>query len=110
MSQRDRSTEPSNDPELRAMLALRKALEPLDTDGCRRVLAWANARYVESHRFHMDDFDTDAFANFTKALNESARKLGTVAPLDILKFVEYVDELKKQEANGEVEVEEGSRT
>ena len=63
----------------------------------RRVLEWARTRYVDVVMVPVDEFDTEGFARFTAALREAANRLGDIAPIDIVRFGEYVREMKARD-------------
>jgi hypothetical protein len=86
------------DPELAAMKAVARAFEGLDRGGCARVVEWARKRYVDRDLVPFGEFDSEGFARFTDALRQATLELGNIAPIDVLRFAEYVRELKEREA------------
>lgn len=93
MAERNRSSEPSNDAEIRAMMAIRRVLEPLDRNACDRVLSWASDRYVRENIA----IDPAAVSKFMEAINEAARKMGDIRPLDIVVAAEEIARVRAEQ-------------
>ena len=87
----DEVTSTRDDPELKAMLAIVRYLEPLYRAACVRVLKWAEQRYTE---LFVADGDLKAFQTFTDSLVEAAKQIGDVRPIDIIRFADTVREQK----------------
>lgn len=80
------------------MKAVARALEGLeDRAARRRVMDWARTRYVDVVFLPVEDFDTEGFGRFVDALRQAANQLGNIAPIEIIRFGEYVREMKARE-------------
>lgn len=89
---RDTDTPPTlDDPELRAMWALRRYFEPLDRTQRHRVLNWAGERFISAP---YPELSPDWMEQFTNGLTEAARTIQGVTPLDLIRFAQTVAQLR----------------
>lgn len=64
------------DPEMAAVKALGAALEPLDLDARKRVLAWAKDKYVEGEFREIRSAAMEGISASIEAIQTSAKNLG----------------------------------
>lgn len=101
MAERNRQTEASNDGEIRAMMAMKRVLEPLDRGARHRVLEWAEGRYV---RESIPDLDPQFMTKFTNAVVQAAREIGDVTPLDIIRAMDELAKIREAQSAVDEEV------
>jgi hypothetical protein len=66
----------TQDPEMDALVVLHQALEPLDRPAAKRVLAWADERYVNP----ADPVPLGSVNKFLEALATTAREMHVSPP------------------------------
>ena len=73
--------------EVQAIQQVSLALESLNREECRRVLGWAQGRYVDLPD-PLEGVSVAGLQTFTKELADIARGMDGVSPLDIMKAAE----------------------
>lgn len=90
----------TRDPEIQAMGALSGALEPLDNDTRKRVLGWAEERFVgsilqmriERDKEAQEGFSEagEAFSRFYQEVIARFQELGNRSPLELFKAIDMI--------------------
>lgn len=92
------SDAPERDPELQAMAALARYLEPLGRDARKRVLSWAQARYIDLPGFDFSTEEAEGFRNYVTALTTAVRDLPGMSAQDILRGALELKRLSDEQA------------
>jgi hypothetical protein len=101
----------AKDPELQAMAALARYLDPLDRSARDRVLAWGRARYVDRPSPEFEIGDVDGFYNYCQALAAAAKEVGGMSANEILDTSQKLLEWKReQEMAAAVDVAQETKT
>lgn len=90
----------TNDPEMDAITIISQALRGLDRDACRRVLQWAQKRYVDppSDRVIENVDGAKAIGNFMEAIGQLGNRLQIMPPARLIPIMErIVNEAHEQE-------------
>lgn len=93
--------EQTRDLEMEALGDVARALAPLDRGAAKRVLDWANKRYVEVET-PMSHESMDALNKFLEAIHKTAQRLHIARPADLLTAMALVAE-KTDEVQREAE-------
>jgi hypothetical protein len=84
------------DAEMDAIVVLNQVLEPLDRAAAKRVLTWADKRYVNPD-FPVPETQMDGVSKFFDAIQETAREMHVSPPAKILDAMALVvQEMREQ--------------
>ena len=85
-TERDRTKEVMNDPEIKAMVAVARALRHLDLGTRRRVLVWSQTRFGSDE----PDPDYDFAKKLMNATEEIGRRFGNMTHLEVMMALEAI--------------------